>query len=138
VVLRRFHLLHIFSKSSSNVGVLTCKSLKMLLQLYKKMKNNPKPPSMKTKSLKRMIMKKIKIHLLILYMKISMKILKIELKVLLRAKDMKMKVKMKKHTSPLKINRSLKSLVMSPTMNINSMIRNLFHPLHEFMKKKFG
>jgi hypothetical protein len=93
---------------------------------------------MKTKSLKRMMMKKIKSHLLIPYMKISMKILKIELKVLLKAKDMKMKVKMKKHTSPLKINRSLKSLVTSPTMKIKSMRRNLFHPLHEFMKKKFG
>jgi hypothetical protein len=130
--------LHIFSKSSSNVGVLTCKSLKMLLQLYKKIKKHPKTPRMKTKRLKRMMMKKIKSHLLIPYMKISMKILKIELKVLLKAKYMKMKVKMKKHTSPLNINRSLKSLATSPTMNIKSMRRNLFHPLHEFMKKKFG
>jgi hypothetical protein len=110
----------------------------MLLQLYKKIKKHPKPPSMKNKSLKRMTMKKIKSHLLIPYMKISMKILKIELKFLLKAKDMKMKVKMKKHTSPLKINRSLKSLVTSPTMKIKSMRRNIFHPLHEFMKKKFG
>jgi hypothetical protein len=102
------------------------------------MKKHPKTSSIKTKSLKRMMMKKIKSHLLIPYMKISMKILKIDLKVLLKAKDMKMKVKMKKHTSPLKINRSLKSLVTSPTMNIKSMRRNLFHPLHEFMKKKFG
>jgi hypothetical protein len=75
------------------------------------------------KSLKRMMMKKIKSQLLIL----SMKTLKIKLKVLLKAKDMR--VKMKKHMSPLEEEEktSLKSQLLRK--------RHLFHPPHHFMKK---